>query len=109
MGKFIRRTLTITITESWTIVWTLDDPPPRHPTTNGQDRPETQEEPDENLQATITTTELDKPSVSDPTATPLTPAAALELPSGRASAYATTSRKRKRSRGRRVEGKQRNL
>jgi hypothetical protein len=105
MGRIIRRSMTITITETWTIVWATDDEPAHQATTTVPDPPKTQEEPDENLQATITTTKPDNPSVREPPATPLTPATTLDAPPG----GATTGQKRKRSRGRRIEGNQRRM
>lgn len=73
MGKIIRRTVTITTTESWTIVWLPDDDPLCHPTTILQHYPKTQEEPDEALQVTLMTAEPGQPSISEP---PLMPVAA---------------------------------
>jgi len=71
MGKLIRRTLTITITESWTITWTpdegvvADDAP--QATTILLYPPTTQEEPDDVLQTAL--------SDADPAPTPIAPAA----------------------------------
>ena len=63
MGKIIRRTVTITITESWTIVWTddgrADDKP--QTTTIVSDQPNTQEEPDETIVPTVTTVAATEP------------------------------------------------
>lgn len=57
MGRIIRRTVTITITESWTIVWTdeaqADDK--LQATTNVQGQPKPQEEPDETILPAVTT------------------------------------------------------
>jgi hypothetical protein len=59
MGKIIRRTVTITITESWTIVWTDEDragdTPQVQVTTLVQDHPKAQEEPDETILPAVTT------------------------------------------------------
>ena len=55
MGKLIRRTVTITITESWTITWTTDETSQPQATTIVQDQPKTQEEPDETILPAITT------------------------------------------------------
>ena len=59
MGRIIRRTVTITITESWTIVWAgdsaVDDPSQPQATTIVQDQPKTQEEEDETILSAITT------------------------------------------------------
>ena len=59
MGRIIRRTVTITITETWTIVWTDEDQPADKPppptTTIVQDQPKTQEEPDETILPAVTT------------------------------------------------------
>ena len=65
MGKIIRRTITITMTESWTIVWLPDDEPKSQASTI---QPKTEEAADETLQATISDTEPGKPGTSDPTA-----------------------------------------
>lgn len=58
MGRIIRRTVTITITESWTIVWTdeaqADDKPPPQATTIVQEQPKTQEKEDETILPAIT-------------------------------------------------------
>jgi hypothetical protein len=74
MGKIIRRTVTITITESWTMVWTddakADDAPQPQATTIVQEQVQTQEEPDELFQAILTTAEPSDLSVNDPTVTP---------------------------------------
>lgn len=59
MGRIIRRTVTITITESWTIVWTdeaqADDKPQPPATTIVQDQPKPQEEADATTLPAITT------------------------------------------------------
>lgn len=105
MGKIIRRTVTITVSEIWTIVWAGDvqaeDDPLRQATTILQDQPKNQEEPDEALQITV----------SDATAGD--PAAALPMPTAVADrqpdsvpAKPDTGRQRKRTRRRRAEGNQ---
>ena len=59
MGRIIRRTVTITITESWTIVWTdeaqADDKLQPPATTIVQDQPKPQEEEDEMILPAVTT------------------------------------------------------
>ena len=59
MGKIIRRTFTITITESWTITWTdetrAEDTPQPQATTIVQEQPKPEEEPDETILPAITT------------------------------------------------------
>ncbi len=59
MGRIIRRTVTITITESWTIVWTDDVPADNKPqpqtTTIVQAQPKPQEEEDEMILPAVTT------------------------------------------------------
>ena len=55
MGRIIRRTVTITITESWTIVWTTDDASSPQATTIVQDQPKAQEKPDETILPAVTT------------------------------------------------------
>jgi hypothetical protein len=101
MGRIIRRTVTITITESWTIVWTDEaktgDAPQSQAITIVQKQVQTQEEPDEVLQATLTTSEFTALSASAPTATPPTPAAP-DAQSDDATAKPGAGRKRKRGR-----------
>jgi len=55
MGRIIRRTVTITITETWTIVWTTDDTVPPQATTIVPDQPKPQEEQDEKILPAVTT------------------------------------------------------
>ncbi len=59
MGRIIRRSVTITISESWTITWTDDvggdETSPPQATTIAQDQPKTQEEKDETIVPTVTT------------------------------------------------------
>ena len=59
MGRIIRRTVTITITETWTIVWTdegrADDKPQPQAMTIVQDQPKPQEEQDETILPAVTT------------------------------------------------------
>lgn len=59
MSRIIWRTVTITITESWTIVWTDEaqaaDKPPPPATTIVQDHPKAQEEQDETILPAATT------------------------------------------------------
>ncbi len=55
MGRIIRRTVTITISESWTITWTTDDTSPPQATTIVQAQPKTEEEPDETIVPAVTT------------------------------------------------------
>ena len=55
MGRIIRRTVTITITESWTIVWTTDDTSPPQATTIVQKQLKPQEEADETILPVVTT------------------------------------------------------
>jgi hypothetical protein len=64
MGRIIRRTTTITITQTWTIVWVTDDDPLGQAVTVVQNAPKTKEKTDENLQAAVNKTESDKPSAS---------------------------------------------
>jgi len=74
MGRIIHRTVTITITESWTIIWTNDakagDASQSQAITIVQEQVQTQEEPDELFQATLTTAEPGDLSANDPTVTP---------------------------------------
>jgi len=96
MGKIIRHTITITITESWTIVWLPDDDhavgakrqPLSQPATVLHNTLHPKEEPDETLQVTLNAG-TDLPSAKDP-------------PPGGVSTRSTTSRQRKRSRGQRA-------
>ena len=55
MGRIIRRTVTITITETWTIAWTTDDTAQPQATTIVQDQPKPQEEEDETILPAVTT------------------------------------------------------
>jgi hypothetical protein len=59
MGRIIRHTVTITITESWTIVWTdnihADEPSQPLATTIVQEQPKPQEETDETILPAVTT------------------------------------------------------
>ena len=59
MGRIIRRTVTITITESWTIVWTdegrADNTSQPQATTIVQYQPKPQEEKDETIVPAVTT------------------------------------------------------
>jgi len=65
MGKIIRRTVTITITETWTIVWTTDDPAPPQTTTIVPDQPKPQEEEDEKMLPTVTPGAATDPQPTD--------------------------------------------
>ena len=70
MGKNIRHTLTLTITETWIIAWVTDDDhavgAKRHPlhqaVTVVENTPNQKEKPDEKLQAAVNKTESGKPS-----------------------------------------------
>jgi hypothetical protein len=64
MGKIIRHTLTITITETWIIAWVTDDNPLGQAVTVVQNAANTKEKADEKLQAAVNKTESDKPSTS---------------------------------------------
>lgn len=59
MGRIIRRTVTITITESWTIVWTddvqADDTTHPQATTIVPEQPKAQAEEDETILPAVTT------------------------------------------------------
>ena len=59
MGRIIRRTVTITISESWTIVWTddvrADETSQAQVTTIVQGQPKTQEEADKTILPSVTT------------------------------------------------------
>ena len=96
MGKNIQRTLTLTLTETWTIVWLSDDEPQRQATTIMQDHPK--EQPDEALQATL--------SIAEPAPTPPTPAAVepqLGAPGGLPADKSTARRRGKHPRLRRAK------
>jgi hypothetical protein len=74
MDNIIRRTVTITTSETWTIVWgdvQSDDKLQPHATTIVQAQLITQEESNALLQATVTIADSDAPSVNEPMATPL--------------------------------------
>jgi len=68
MGRIIRRTVTITITETWTIVWAgdvqSDAKTQSQTTTVVQDNPK--EEPDELLHATVIAAEPMPATVTEP-------------------------------------------
>jgi hypothetical protein len=102
MGRIIRRTVTITITESWTIVWTndvqADDKPQPQTTTIVQDQPNTQEKQDETLQATVIVADPGKSRASDL----MTP---LPIPDG-VNTKPAVGKQRKRARGRLAKGEQ---
>ena len=74
MGRIIRRTVTITITESWTIVWTdegrADDTSQPQATTIVQDQPKPQEEKDETILPAVTTVTATDTQPNDVTAKP---------------------------------------
>ncbi len=92
MGRIIRRTVTITITESWTIVWTdegrTDDTSQPQAANVVQDQPTPQEEPDETILPTVT------------------PGAASEAQPNDGTAKPKAGRQRKRTRRRRGAGDQ---
>jgi hypothetical protein len=97
MGKVIRRTVTITISETWTIVWLPGDDPLPHLPTAGQAQANTEGQPNEALQTTLIIVEpaltLPISAAADPQ-----PGALGELPPTRS----TKRSKRKRARGTRV-------
>src|SRR5688572_24173631 len=95
MGKIIRRTVTITITETWTIVWTTDGESQRQAMTMVPEQPNPQEEPDAAVQTPIRT---GTPGASDPTAMPPTPAAANDPQLHGVSAKPEAGSQRKRTR-----------
>lgn len=86
MGRIIRHTVTITITENWTIVWTTDETSPPQATTIVQDHPKAQEEQDETILPAVTTVTATDAQPNDVTAKP------------------KTGRQRKRTRRRRTAG-----
>jgi hypothetical protein len=98
MGKIIRRTITITIRETWTIVWLPGDDPLPHLPTAGQAQANTEEQPDEALQTTLIIVE---PALTPPTsaAADPQPGAPRELPADNS----TASRRGKRTRVRRAK------
>ncbi len=91
MGKLIRRSVTITITESWTITWTDDvggdETSQPQATTIVQEQPKPQEEADETILPAVTTV-----AATDTQPTDVSPKSA--------------GSQRKRSRRRRVIGDQ---
>jgi hypothetical protein len=98
MGKHIRRTLTITITESWTIVWTPEDDPLCHSTAIVPQQPQTQEEQDETHPTSLSGAEPGQPSANEPTA----PSLMLVPQPGSVPSSSTGSSQRKRTRSRRT-------
>ncbi len=101
MGKIIRLTVTITTTETWTIVWLADDESLSHPPTVLRKTRNLKEEPDETLQVTLTET-TDQPSASDSMAPPNLPETALNPPPAGVSTRSTAGRQSKRARSRRA-------
>lgn len=104
MGKIIRRTVTITVSEIWTIVWAgdvqaADDPLPQA-TTILQDQPKNQEESDETLQTTVSD---DNPG--DPAATLPIPTAATDRQPDGANTKPSAGSQPKRTRSHRAGGK----
>jgi len=55
MGRIIRRTVTITITETVTITWATGDDPLGHPSTVVPEQPKTQGEAEETILPAVTT------------------------------------------------------
>lgn len=108
MGKIIRLIVTITTTETWTLVWLPDADhavdakrqPLSHPATVLPNTQNLKEEPDETLQATLTATP-DQPSAREPPP-PTSPATVLDPPPDSVSTCATAGRHHKRARGRRT-------
>jgi hypothetical protein len=95
MGKIIRRTITVTFRETWTIVWLPGDDPLPHPPTDDQAQANTEEQSDEALQATII--------LAEPAPTPPTPAAVEPQPGGAGAVDSSTARRAgKRTRSRRA-------
>ena len=100
MDKIIRHTVTvtITITESWTIVWSTEAEPLRSATGVVQGNPESQEEQDETHRSAIT--------AADPanlTATPPRPVTGMDPRPGGRPVRSTGGSKRKRARARPAE------
>jgi len=95
MGKIIRRTIIITITETWTFVWATADEPPKQAPTVVQAKPNPKEELHENLQALISYAEPGHPNPSEPTAASFTSGAALDPPPEHGPVRGSVSRQRK--------------
>ena len=87
MGKNIRHTLTLTITETWIIAWVTDDALQPQATTIVQDQPKPQEEEDETILSAVTT------------------AATTDAQPNDAPPKSSADNRRKRTRRRRSEGK----
>jgi len=96
MGRIIRRTVIITITETCTITWATGDDPLSHPPTVVQDELTLKEEPEGALQNSITDVDAGKPSGRKPPATPHTTATANSAPD-RASRKRTRTRRTKKN------------
>ena len=73
MNKIIQRTTTLTMTESWAIVWSTEDEPLRSATRVVQDNSESQEEQDETHRSAITAVDP-----ANLTATPPTPVTGMD-------------------------------
>lgn len=104
MGKQIRRTITITLTETWTFVWAKTDDTPEQTMTVKQETPEgkQKEEQDAALPLPVSTTAPATPSGPDPPASPVTPDTAPAL-HPEAATQVAPSLNRKRERGHRAK------
>jgi hypothetical protein len=105
MGKTIRRSVTITVTESWTIVWSSADAPLPSANTIVQADPTLQEEADEIRQTAVNNVEFGDPTVSDPI---LATASAVRHPHAAAvttKPSASSQRRRRRRVGRNQRSK----
>jgi hypothetical protein len=65
MGRVIRRTVTITITETLTIIWVPEDEPLCQMTTDLQVQPKTTEEQNETIEVALDNSYLDHPNASE--------------------------------------------
>ncbi|MCE7986033.1 MAG: hypothetical protein DYG89_33060 [Caldilinea sp. CFX5] len=102
MGKQIRRTITITLTETWTFIWAATDAVPAQTITVEQAIPaeEQQEEQDASLQLPVSTIDPANPNACEPTALPHPLETPVEPPSDGAPTSASARRPRKRARRR---------
>ncbi len=104
MDKIIRHTVTSTITETWSIIWTgnvqAGEALQRQTTISVQNQIKTQEESNELLQAALTTAESGRPRTRDVMATPPVPTALDAQPDG---LNAKPSAGSQRKRGRRAQ------
>ena len=103
MSKRIRRTVTITITETLTIVWATGDAPVCDSSIGAPDPSTSEEERHDMLQVPLSKADPGSSRPSDPSATSPTPAAETDAQSDNVPVRATSGSRRKRTRRRRTK------